>query len=102
MAQNASPPVLASESFQLLPEKDKTASAEDDLFATHVQAMEAWWRSPRFAGIKRPYTAESVVARRGTLQQTYPSSLMARKLFDLLETRASAGLPVHICRAFRN
>jgi isocitrate lyase len=102
MAQNASPSslnsLLASDSFQLLSEQDKSASAEDGLFESHVQAMAEWWRSPRFAGIKRPYTPESVVARRGTLQQIYPSSLMARKLFELLEKRANAGLPVHICR----
>jgi isocitrate lyase len=92
MAQNA------SDSFQLLSEQDKSVSAEDELFDSHVQAMTEWWASPRFRGIKRPYTAESVVARRGTLQQVYPSSLMARKLFELLEKRANAGLPVHTCR----
>jgi isocitrate lyase len=104
MAQDASPSgltsLLASDAFQLLAEENKSAAAEDELFETHVRAMTEWWRSPRFAGIKRPYTAESVVARRGTLQQMYPSSLMARKLFDLLEKRATAGLPVHIRKAF--
>ncbi|KAI7534907.1 Methylisocitrate lyase, partial [Hortaea werneckii] len=39
--------------------------------------------------------AEDVVSKRGTLQQVYPSSLMARKLFNLLEQRMAEGKPVH-------
>lgn len=57
--------------------------------------MKDWWASPRFKGIKRPYSAEDVVSKRGALQQSYPSSLMARKLFNLFEERAAKGEPVH-------
>ena len=57
--------------------------------------MKDWWASPRYKGIKRPYSAEDVVSKRGALQQSYPSSLMARKLFNLLEERAAKGEPVH-------
>lgn len=92
------PPVsstLPTDSFQLLPSSSKAGKAEDALFAEQVKTVQAWWASPRYAGIKRPYTAEDVVTRRGTLQQTYPSSLMARKLFNLLEERAKEGMPVH-------
>ena len=92
------PPVstaLSSDSFQLLPEASKAGQAEDALFEEQVQAVKDWWASPRYKGIKRPYSAEDVVSKRGTLQQTYPSSLMARKLFNLLEERAAKGEPVH-------
>jgi isocitrate lyase len=92
------PPVsskLPSDSFQLLATASKAGEAEDALFDAQVQAVKDWWETPRYAGIKRPYTAEDVVARRGTLQQTYPSSLMARKLFNLFEERAKEGKPVH-------
>ena len=92
------PPVsssLPADSFQLLPSFAKAGQAEDALFRAEVEAVQEWWASPRYAGIKRPYTAEDVVARRGALQQTYPSSLMARKLFNLLEERAKEGKPVH-------
>ncbi|KXL50395.1 hypothetical protein M433DRAFT_61354 [Acidomyces richmondensis BFW] len=91
------PPLPSSsptDSFQLLPESSKP-DAEDAIFNEQVKQVQAWWASPRYAGIKRPYSAEDVVSKRGTLQQLYPSSLMARKLFDLLETRAKAGQPVH-------
>ncbi|KAK0908376.1 mitochondrial 2-methylisocitrate lyase [Friedmanniomyces endolithicus] len=92
------PPLTTShltDSFHLLPESDKPGAAEDAIFADQVKQVNEWWSSPRYAGIKRPYSAQDVVSKRGTLQQIYPSSLMARKLFDLLETRSKAGEPVH-------
>jgi isocitrate lyase len=90
---------LPSDSFQLLSSESKAGPAEDALFDAQVQAVKDWWRSPRYAGIKRSYSPEDVVARRGTLQQVYPSSVMARKLFELLEERAKEGLPVHTSRS---
>ena len=83
-----------SEAFHLLPESSKSLH-EDELFTQQVAQVKRWWASPRFTGIKRPYLAEDVVSKRGTLQQVYPSSLMARKLFEILEERASQGKPVH-------
>jgi isocitrate lyase len=92
------PPVsaaLPSDSFQLLATAQKAGEAEDALFDQQVADVKDWWNSPRYEGIKRPYSAEDVVSKRGTLQQTYPSSIMARKLFNLLKERSSAGEPVH-------
>ncbi|KAK5128692.1 hypothetical protein LTR85_000025 [Meristemomyces frigidus] len=86
---------LPTDSFHLLAEPDKPGAAEDALFADQVAQVRAWWSTPRYAGIKRPYSAEDVVSKRGTLQQVYPSSLMARKLFNLLSQRAAEGKPVH-------
>jgi isocitrate lyase len=82
-------------SFQLLSTKEKAGDAEDAIFTDQVKQVQDWWASPRYKGIKRPYSAEDVVSKRGTLQQIYPSSLMARKLFNLLEERAAKGEPVH-------
>jgi isocitrate lyase len=86
---------LPTDSFQLLSTAEKAGQAEDALFEQQVRDVEAWWGSLRFEGIKRPYTATDVVSKRGALQQTYPSSIMARKLFNLLNERATAGEPVH-------
>lgn len=94
----AAPPLsttLPSDAFQLLPEAAKAGQTEDALFDAQVQAVRDWWASPRYKGIRRPYSAEDVVSKRGALQQTYPSSLMARKLFNLFEERAAKGEPVH-------
>ncbi|KIW94384.1 isocitrate lyase [Cladophialophora bantiana CBS 173.52] len=92
------PPVstsLSSDSFQLLSTEEKAGDAEDILFKQQVEDVKKWWESPRYEGIKRPYRPEDVVSKRGTLQQVYPSSLMARKLFNLLAERAAEGKPVH-------
>ncbi|KAJ4350598.1 mitochondrial 2-methylisocitrate lyase [Ascochyta clinopodiicola] len=86
-------------SFQFLSEASKTGQAEDTFFDEQVRHVESWWASERFKGIKRPYSVEDVVSKRGALQQTYPSSLMARKLFTLLEERAAKGKPLHTKRA---
>ncbi|KAL8807565.1 MAG: hypothetical protein Q9200_004618 [Gallowayella weberi] len=73
----------------------KPFTAENELFKQQVHDIERWWATPRFEGIKRRYTAEQVAEKRGTIQQTYPSSAMARKLFSLLREKTSAGLPLH-------
>lgn len=86
---------LPADAYQLLPTSEKAGSAEDSIFEQQVKDVREWWTSPRYEGIKRPYFAEDIVSKRGALQQTYPSSLMARKLFNLLRERAAAGEPVH-------
>lgn len=97
MAQAPSNPYSAhpADSFQLLSESSKPGQAEDALYESQLEEVEAWWSSPRFAGIKRPYSAADVVSKRGTQQQTYPSSLMARKLFNLVREREAEGKPLH-------
>ncbi len=87
--------VLSSDSYQLLPNSHKAGDAEDALFEAQVEEINKWWSSARYDGIRRPYSAEDVVSKRGALQQTYPSSLMARKLFNLFRDRAKIGEPVH-------
>lgn len=88
------PTLLPADTFQLLPESEKP-TGEDLLFTEQVRAVTEWWNSRRYAGIRRPYTPEDVVSKRGALQQTYASSLMARKLFNLFKEREDQGLPVH-------
>ncbi|MCJ1422328.1 hypothetical protein MMC29_000208 [Sticta canariensis] len=84
-----------SENFHLLKTESKAGRAEDLLFDQQVQDVKQWWASPRYEGIKRSYSPEDVVSKRGSLQQVYPSSLMARKLFDLLKAKSAVGEPVH-------
>ena len=86
---------LPSDAYQLVPTQLKSGPHEDELFDQQVQNVRQWWSSARYEGIKRPYAPEDVVSKRGSLQQIYPSSLMARKLFNLLKERATAGQPVH-------
>ena len=72
---------------------------EDQLFLQRTHDIQKWWKTPRFDGLKRPYSAEDVASKSGSLEQTYPSSLMGKKLFNLLEERSAAREPVHT-RAF--
>lgn len=87
--------LLPSDSYQILPTTEKAGVKEDALFDQQVEDVKKWWATSRYNGIKRPYSAEDVVSKRGALQQTYPSSLMASKLFNLLKERAAVGEPVH-------
>ncbi len=67
---------------------------EDAKFDDDVKATEEWFSSPRFAEIKRPYTAASVVDKRGTLPVVYPCDYQARKLWDLLGKYATEKKPL--------
>ncbi|KAJ6557400.1 isocitrate lyase icl, partial [Mycena vulgaris] len=57
--------------------------------------VEQWWKSPRFARVKRPYTAAEVVAKRGTIPIQYPSNILAKKLWSTLSEHAKRGTPSH-------
>ncbi|KAF4122897.1 isocitrate lyase [Geosmithia morbida] len=87
--------VTPSDAFQLLPESQKAGDAENRLYDAQVKEVEAWWASPRYRGIKRPYSAEDVVSKRGTQSISYPSSVMATKLFNLIQQREAKGEPIH-------
>ncbi|EKD14550.1 uncharacterized protein L3040_000073 [Drepanopeziza brunnea f. sp. 'multigermtubi'] len=86
---------LPSDSFQLLAESQKAGAAEDALYEQQLKDVEAWWASPRYEGIKRPYSPADVVSKRGSQLQSYPSSVMARKLFNLIREREAKGEPIH-------
>jgi isocitrate lyase len=68
--------------------------SEDAKFDAQVKEVEAWFASPRFADIKRPYMAASVVEKRGTLPVTYPCDHQASKLWNLLQKYAAAKKPL--------
>ncbi|RKP01612.1 hypothetical protein CXG81DRAFT_11748 [Caulochytrium protostelioides] len=60
---------------------------EQRRFDAQVEAVKQWWKSPRFALVKRPYTAEDVVVgKRGSMPIQYPSDAQAKKLWKLLLT----------------
>ena len=83
------------QTYQLASPRHKRGPAEDLFFDERVRMYKDWWMSPRYEGVRRPYTAEDVVSKCGTLHSTAPSSIMARKLFRILKARAEERLPVH-------
>ncbi|KAJ7254367.1 isocitrate lyase icl [Mycena haematopus] len=70
-------------------------SQERAAFAQEVAQVEKWWKNPRFARVKRPYSAADVVAKRGTLPIQYPSNVQAKKLWATLGEHAKRGTPSH-------
>ncbi|PVU97082.1 hypothetical protein BB560_005770 [Smittium megazygosporum] len=58
---------------------------EQTLFQQRVKAVKQWWSSPRFKHTLRPYSAESIVSKRGTIDVEYPSNYAAKKLYALLK-----------------
>ncbi|QRW27514.1 isocitrate lyase [Rhizoctonia solani] len=70
-------------------------SAEKAAFEREVAELEEFWKQPRFARTKRPYTAAQVVSKRGTVRIQYPSDVMAKKLWALLEAHSKSGTPSH-------
>ena len=62
-------------------------SAEIKAFQDEVKAVEAFQKQPRFSKTTRPYTAADVVSKRGTIPISYPSDLMAKKLWKILESK---------------
>lgn len=73
-----------------------SASEESADFARACDEVQKWFDSPRFKGIKRPYPPSAVVSKRGSMPVIPPaSSLMADKLFALLERHAKEGTPAH-------
>lgn len=71
------------------------ANTERAAFQVEVAEVERWFQSPRFARVKRPYTAAQVVAKRGTIPVKYPSEIQGKKLFALLSEHAKNGTPSH-------
>jgi isocitrate lyase len=100
--QNPISATLPSDSFQLLAESEKAGAAEDALYEQQLKDVKAWWASPRYEGIKRPYSAADVVSKRGSQLQSYPSSVMARKLFNLIKEREAKGEPIHTSTSIRS
>lgn len=63
------------------------ANLEDELFAQEVEAVRQWWNDPRWRYTRRPFTAEQIVSKRGSLQIQYPSNAQSKKLWNILENR---------------
>ena len=58
------------------------------------------FQSPRFARVKRPYTAADVVSKRGTLPISYPADIVARKVFALFSEHFKRRTPSHTYGAY--
>jgi isocitrate lyase len=64
-------------------------------FQQEVEQVKQWWTSPRFRNVKRVYTAEQVVSKRGEFPTQYRSDAMAKKLWTLIEKNKATGETSH-------
>jgi isocitrate lyase len=94
MAFSTSSRAASEPAFYLDPPSVEQEEAK--LNATTQQVQE-WFDSPRFKGIKRPYTAREVAIKRGSypIDPLNPVNIQAKKLFAVLSRAAEAGKPVH-------
>ncbi|KAI0783403.1 isocitrate lyase and phosphorylmutase [Abortiporus biennis] len=85
-----------STAIPALPLSQPSLNEENDAFNDRVDEMEAFFNQPRFANIKRPYSAASVASKQGSLPiLPLPSTLLADKLYAIFEKAAKEGKPVH-------
>jgi isocitrate lyase len=79
---------MANKSAQFVVEEDRR-------FQEEVEAVKRWWQSERFRHVTRPYTAEAIVSKRGSLPIQYPSNEQAKKLWKLLKEHQRNGTQSH-------
>ncbi|CAE6528993.1 unnamed protein product [Rhizoctonia solani] len=73
-----------------------SAAKENELHAARVKDTEEYFASPRFNGIKRSYTADSVVTKQGSMPPLpLQSSLLSDKFHSLLKSASEEGRPLH-------
>ncbi|RMZ77790.1 hypothetical protein DV737_g4210, partial [Chaetothyriales sp. CBS 132003] len=60
---------------------------EEQKYLQDVEAVKKWWTDSRWRYTKRPYTAEQIVQKRGTIKIEYPSNVQAKKLWKMVEER---------------
>lgn len=86
----------STSSIPALPLQPPSVDEEAALFNARVQEMEEFFTQPRFKGIKRPYSASTIVTKQGSLPVLpLPSSLLADKLFKLFSRAEQEKKPVH-------
>ncbi|RUP48299.1 isocitrate lyase [Jimgerdemannia flammicorona] len=68
---------------------------EEAAFQAEVDQIKKWWKSDRFKLVKRPYSAEQIASKRGTLPVQYPSNAQAKKLWTLLQNHKKSGTASH-------
>jgi hypothetical protein len=61
--------------------------AEEQQYQQEVEEVKKWWSDSRWRYTRRPFTAEQIVQKRGTLRLQYPSNAQAKKLWDIVEGR---------------
>lgn len=68
---------------------------EQKQFDLQVALVKKWWCTDRFQLVERPYSAEDVVSKRGTMPQQYASDMQAKKVWKLFKEHQARGTASH-------
>ena len=63
---------------------DKLRKLESKIIQCFLIYFPRWWDQPRWEGILRNYDPEDIARLRGTIQLTYPSQFLSKKLYCML------------------
>ncbi|KAH8697454.1 isocitrate lyase [Talaromyces proteolyticus] len=74
-----------------MPEQWKDLVEEQKSFEDEVIRIDEWWKTPRQAGIKRPWTASTIASLRNTVPVPCLANASALKLWALLHEHRSRG-----------
>lgn len=61
--------------------------AEEQAYLEEVKAVKQWWTDSRWRYTRRPFTAEQIVQKRGTIKMTYNNNVQSKKLWNIVEGR---------------
>lgn len=82
--------------FSALSLDPPTTEQESTALQSRIDLLTQFFSLPRFASLTRPYTPSSVASKQGTLPPLpLPSTLLAEKLWSVLERASGEGRPVH-------
>ncbi|KAJ5587259.1 uncharacterized protein N7459_003024 [Penicillium hispanicum] len=70
---------------------DVDLDAEEAAFQHEIEQIEAWWKTPRHASLRRPYSARRVASLRASRVTPYPSSAQAMKLWSMFQKHHENG-----------
>lgn len=59
--------------------------AEGERLQKITAEIQAWWSTPRFAGVERPYKASDIAPLRATISGDFPSNIQSKKMWSLLK-----------------
>lgn len=63
------------------------ADPEEAQYQKEVEEVKQWWTDSRWRYTKRSFTAEQIVAKRGTLKIQYPGNTLSKKCWNIVEER---------------
>ncbi|EGR31625.1 isocitrate lyase, putative, partial [Ichthyophthirius multifiliis] len=71
--------------------KIQKMDSESQILAQIESEIQKWWDTPRYTGVKRPYTARQVASLRPSIHIEYPSNIQAKKMWRLLKDAQLTG-----------